>query len=233
MINNNIFYTRNGEILGIGFTNITEPKLCPVVGFSNRHNVKQQIKINFGCEDFQYNGSEIILSSKIIAYRKRIEDEKKLLELEISSKLSIAELELLSMNDVKKEDVNSINDDISDDYKINNYCESILDDVIIKVIEIDQQNEQCKHDVMQHQFYKEELILQANLNSSNYYLHEFVSIKSYASTLLKFLLSSTCESRTDEVKINNNVFNSEMINPILTRELSLFGMKIIFIYLLI
>ena len=52
-----IFYTRNGELLGDGFEDVSEEKLSPIVGFVNRNSDKQSVRINFGIEPFKYNFS--------------------------------------------------------------------------------------------------------------------------------------------------------------------------------
>ena len=64
-----IFYTRNGELLGDGFTDVTETKLCPIVGFSNRHHVVEQVEVNFGAAPFAYNGPEVVLSPQTRIFR--------------------------------------------------------------------------------------------------------------------------------------------------------------------
>eukprot|EP01032_Pedospumella_encystans_P020384 gene20384-23155_t len=49
-----IFYTRNGVLLGTGFTNVPDSFLWPVVGFANRTRMKEHVKINFGIKRFAY-----------------------------------------------------------------------------------------------------------------------------------------------------------------------------------
>ena len=49
-----IFYTRNGELLGDGFTDVDDPLLWPIVGFSNRNEGVIKVSINFGVKPFVY-----------------------------------------------------------------------------------------------------------------------------------------------------------------------------------
>ncbi|CAM9656017.1 unnamed protein product, partial [Choristocarpus tenellus] len=46
-----IWYTRNGMLLGDGFTGVTETKLVPVVGF---HSNGESVRVNFGLAPFVY-----------------------------------------------------------------------------------------------------------------------------------------------------------------------------------
>jgi hypothetical protein len=64
-----IFYTRNGQLLGNGFTNVKETKLTPLIGFSNRHDETVKVKINFGVDPFAYDGDEVIVSPKSLEER--------------------------------------------------------------------------------------------------------------------------------------------------------------------
>lgn len=68
-----IFYTRNGALLGDGFTEIEETIVTPIVGFSNRHDDTVKIKINFGVEPFAYTGSEIVTNQKALEERRNRE----------------------------------------------------------------------------------------------------------------------------------------------------------------
>lgn len=67
-----IFYTRNGELLGIGFTDVTDAKLTPVIGFTNRHSSTQVVRINFGLKPFAYDGPEIIPNPKMLEHRDEL-----------------------------------------------------------------------------------------------------------------------------------------------------------------
>ena len=76
-----IFFTRNGLLLGDCFTDLKETKLCPVVGFSNRHSSVEKVEINFGIKPFCYRGSEIIILLNAVTFREvgdMIEQEMKI-----------------------------------------------------------------------------------------------------------------------------------------------------------
>ncbi|RYH29209.1 hypothetical protein EON65_09335 [archaeon] len=62
-----IFYTRNGVLLGVGFENIEDDKLWPVIGFSNRHDDLAKVSINFGLEPFMYTAESILLNFNVAA----------------------------------------------------------------------------------------------------------------------------------------------------------------------
>jgi hypothetical protein len=80
-----IFYTRNGSLLGDGFTEVADEKvLTPIIGFSNRHDDTVKLKINFGVEPFTYipaedAADEIIPNPKALEERerRRVEAEAK------------------------------------------------------------------------------------------------------------------------------------------------------------
>jgi hypothetical protein len=62
----NIFYTRNGELLGDAFIGVAEETLSPIVGFHCPRMV-QKVRINFGQYPFSYRGEEIKAHPKAIA----------------------------------------------------------------------------------------------------------------------------------------------------------------------
>ena len=64
-----IFYTLNGSLLGDGFLSVTEDKLTPVVGFSNRAGIAEQVEINFGFKPFRYSGPSIFELLPAVAFR--------------------------------------------------------------------------------------------------------------------------------------------------------------------
>ena len=70
-----IFYTRNGELLGDGFTDVDDPLLWPIVGFSNRNEGVIKVSINFGVKPFVYEGSEVIVNVAALEERTRVSVE--------------------------------------------------------------------------------------------------------------------------------------------------------------
>jgi hypothetical protein len=70
-----IFYTRNGSLLGDGFTEIDETIVTPILGFSNRHDDTVKVKINFGVEPFVYAGEEVIVNAKALEERVKRDSE--------------------------------------------------------------------------------------------------------------------------------------------------------------
>jgi hypothetical protein len=70
-----IFYTRNGSLLGDGFTEIDETIVTPILGFSNRHDDTVKVKINFGVEPFIYTGEEVIVNAKALEERSKRDSE--------------------------------------------------------------------------------------------------------------------------------------------------------------
>eukprot|EP01039_Chlorochromonas_danica_P006368 gene6368-7021_t len=70
-----IFFTINGALLGDGFVNISETRLVPVVGFSNRYDEPVRVKINFGLEPFVYAGEGIITNPNIAVELSRRQNE--------------------------------------------------------------------------------------------------------------------------------------------------------------
>lgn len=63
-----IFYTRNGAFLGTGFTDVSEDVLHPVFGFHGTA-CDQKIYINFGVEEFLYQGSQVVVNAKSLVER--------------------------------------------------------------------------------------------------------------------------------------------------------------------
>lgn len=62
-----IFYTRNGELLGDGFSNIIIEEYWPIVGFSNRHHQINKVRINFGMTRFSFYTPALVVSNVHIA----------------------------------------------------------------------------------------------------------------------------------------------------------------------
>jgi hypothetical protein len=75
-----IFYTRNGILLGDGFTGVTDIGLWPVVGFANQNRTPEKVAINFGAKPFVYTGPEVVYMPK--ALRERIAAKESLDEIE-------------------------------------------------------------------------------------------------------------------------------------------------------
>ena len=53
-----IFYTRNGEMLGVAFTDVEDDVLYPIIGFHGT-SANQKVSINFGVTPFAYTGAEV------------------------------------------------------------------------------------------------------------------------------------------------------------------------------
>lgn len=70
-----IFYTRNGEILGVGFSGFDEASLVAAVGFSNQNSQIASVRINFGAQDFVYRGPEVIINAQAVQERSRLQKE--------------------------------------------------------------------------------------------------------------------------------------------------------------
>ena len=82
-----IFYTRNGILLGDAFTDVDEPMLWPIIGFSNRNEGLIKVSINFGVKPFVYEGSEIVINVAALQERLRlsIEAEEAVLKPTVNS----------------------------------------------------------------------------------------------------------------------------------------------------
>ena len=65
-----IFYTRNGALLGVAFAHISDTTLRPVVAFHSPHTI-QKVKINFGLTSFVYKGDEVVTHPACLAERNR------------------------------------------------------------------------------------------------------------------------------------------------------------------
>ena len=64
-----IFFTRNGELLGVGFIGVRpDPPLLPAVGF---HSAGEAVRGNFGYSSngFLYNGPGVVIGERVIAAR--------------------------------------------------------------------------------------------------------------------------------------------------------------------
>lgn len=66
-----IFFTRNGVLLGDGFTDVEDEKLWPIVGFSNRQYDLTKVSINFGVKPFVYKGDEVIANQNALVEVER------------------------------------------------------------------------------------------------------------------------------------------------------------------
>jgi len=68
MQNNSIFFTRNGMLLGVGFTDVIPEKLSPVIGFYTSDSSDYKARIHFGeYKPFLYQGPEVVLHPAAVA----------------------------------------------------------------------------------------------------------------------------------------------------------------------
>lgn len=64
-----IFFTLNGILLGDGFLDVRDTRLCPVIGMHGIHS-HQKVRINFGSIPFRYDGPEVIVNAAALADRQ-------------------------------------------------------------------------------------------------------------------------------------------------------------------
>ena len=62
-----IFFTLNGEMLGVGFEDIEHTSLTPVLGFV-LHHVEKRVRVNFGAQPFKYTGPEVVMGEVASSY---------------------------------------------------------------------------------------------------------------------------------------------------------------------
>ncbi|CAM9444855.1 unnamed protein product, partial [Discosporangium mesarthrocarpum] len=57
-------YTRNGELLGDGFTNVNEMRLVPVIGLKRGSN--SVVRVNFGTSTFLYQARRLFTANLLV-----------------------------------------------------------------------------------------------------------------------------------------------------------------------
>ena len=62
-----IFYTRNGKMIGTGFSDLHHDRLSPTVGIVV--DMRNKVRVNFGTSAFAYNGPEVILHPSVKAMK--------------------------------------------------------------------------------------------------------------------------------------------------------------------
>lgn len=70
-----VFYTRNGVLLGDGFTNVRFETLTPTIGF-HASRCPQKVKVNFGVTPMRYTGPEVIIHPKALAEQAKVLRER-------------------------------------------------------------------------------------------------------------------------------------------------------------
>lgn len=168
MDSKNIFYTRNGSLLGVAFTSIPERKLKPVLGFTDRHNTVQKVSVNFGLQPFMYNGSEIVVNPKALAERlllKKEEEDKLALSTTDSSDQKIQPLIHPSITTSNSSDFATLNSSTNTDEKL-------------PMFDLDLLRAQKRHIAE----------LKSSLQSTELFLAEYFNLRSLSFSLLRHLL---------------------------------------------
>ena len=148
-VGQSIFYTLNGRMLGVAFTNVVDERLTPVIGFHSQ-TTKQKVRINFGVFPFRYTGPEVIVNKKA--------EEERMLMIDLSTLHTIGEVE---EEEEEKEEVKVGGD----------MAEAV---------------------VTMKDFHRRVSVLQRKFDDCAAQLSEINSLRSYASALMRFLLTASC-----------------------------------------
>ena len=189
-----IWYTCNGELLGVAFTEIAETKLRPVVSFSSRNEDAQTLQVNCGIEAFKYEGlspggSAVVPNSNAAAereFRRHCDTLKDETLGEIDEKLANLDSKELEV---------SVNSELWKEEEIS-YAEQV------------------------RSMYK-------RVNASAAYEDELLSLRSFSSALMRFILAVTCHSDSDydhsaPVALDSEI-PSQLVTPLLMRGVSSYG----------
>ena len=174
MISRSIYYTRNGEFLGVAFDGVAENKLWPIVGSfaSSGSDVPAKVRVNFGIESFRFSGSDgVVMSAIPIIATNRAALHERILQLtqaEAEQRLASEAALAASVRSGRRSRASTM--------EIN------VDGSIEDLMAVTEEEYRSTLDV-----------LTTNLRSASAYLFEFNSLRAYCNSLLRFILVNVCE----------------------------------------
>ncbi len=189
----NIWYTRNGVLLGVAFTGVEEKKLRPVVSFSGMNEGAQSVQINCGIVPFKYTVNEG--APRPYTNKAAFEECNR-----------------------SKDDDDSANGGGDGEVLANLSVDSTVEEDL-------KNTDTWKEE--QRVYISKIRDMQARCEASGAYEAELLSLRTYASTLMRFILTTTCHSDSDYEKTAALASDSEipapLVTPVLMRGVSSYG----------